>query len=163
VQAAIAAVHGEAEDPDATDWPQIVALYALLLRLAPNPMRSLNHAAAVAMVDGPARGLEMLDDLAHDHRLKDHHRLHAVRAHLLEQAGDLAASRARLRRSGSPDSQASRAAVLAATTPGARLATGRWGAAVPYSAERSRHLTINFTTEGSELACSAVASRGGAR
>jgi predicted RNA polymerase sigma factor len=57
-------------------------------------MTSLNHAAAVAMVDGPARGLEMLDDLAHDHRLKDHHRLHAVRAHLLEQAGDLAASRA---------------------------------------------------------------------
>ena len=94
VQAAIAAVHGEAEDPDATDWPQIVALYALLLRLAPNPMTSLNHAAAVAMVDGPARGLEMLDDLAHDHRLKNHHRLHAVRAHLLEQAGDLAASRA---------------------------------------------------------------------
>jgi RNA polymerase sigma factor (sigma-70 family) len=94
VQAAIAAVHGEAEDPDATDWPQIVALYTLLLRLAPNPMTSLNHAAAVAMVDGPARGLEMLDDLAHDHHLKNHHRLHAVRAHLLEQTGDLTTARA---------------------------------------------------------------------
>ncbi len=94
VQAAIAAVHGEARDPGDTDWAQIVALYGVLLRLAPNPMTSLNHAAAVAMVDGPARGLELLDGLARDRRLREHHRLHAVRAHLSEQVGDLAAARA---------------------------------------------------------------------
>lgn len=88
VQAAIAAVHDEATSADDTDWAQIVGLYGLLLRMSDNPMVALNHAVAVAMVHGPAAGLERVEALAVDPRLSDHHRLHAVRAHLLERAGD---------------------------------------------------------------------------
>ena len=87
VQAAIAAVHDEAESIDATDWPQILGLYELLERLAPGPMVSLNRAVAVAMVAGPAAGLDLLRELESDRRLADHHRLHATRAHLLEMSG----------------------------------------------------------------------------
>ena len=92
VQAAIAAVHAEATSADETDWPQIVALYRVLSQLAPNPMVTLNHAAAVAMVDGPEAGLAMLEPLRRDPRLTGHHRLAAVRAHLLELAGDRGAA-----------------------------------------------------------------------
>jgi RNA polymerase sigma factor (sigma-70 family) len=92
VQAAIAAVHDEAESMEATDWPQILGLYELLERLAPGPMVSLNRAVAVAMVAGPAAGLDLLDTLASDQRLAGHHRLHATRAHLLEMSGDLPAA-----------------------------------------------------------------------
>ncbi len=88
LQAAIAAVHDEAASPDDTDWPQILALYDLLKRLSDNPMVTLNHAIASAMVHGAAKGLELLDALNGDARLADHHRLDAVRAHLLELAGD---------------------------------------------------------------------------
>jgi RNA polymerase sigma factor (sigma-70 family) len=88
VQAAIAAVHDEAASTEETDWPQILGLYGLLQRMSDNPMVTLNHAIAVAMVHGPAAGLERLDALAKDPRLKGHHRLDAVRAHLLERAGD---------------------------------------------------------------------------
>jgi RNA polymerase sigma factor (sigma-70 family) len=95
LQAAIAAVHAEAPTAEATDWPQIVALYRLLSHIAPSPMVTLNHAAAVAMVDGPQAGLDLLDPLDADERLADHHRLAAVRAHLLEMLGeDHAAKRA---------------------------------------------------------------------
>ena len=87
VQAAIAAVHDEAESIDATDWPQILGLYELLEQLAPGPMVSLNRAVAVAMVAGPAAGLDLLRELESDRRLADHHRLHATRAHLLEMSG----------------------------------------------------------------------------
>ncbi len=87
LQAAIAAVHAEASRADDTDWRQILALYALLSRHAPNPMVTLNHAVAAAMVDGPEHGLVMLQDLDSDPRMAKHHRLHAVRAHLLEMAG----------------------------------------------------------------------------
>lgn len=87
LQAAIAAVHDEAARSDDTDWPQIVALYEALMRLADNPMVALNHAVAVAMVEGPARGLALLERLDRDPRIKEHHRLDAVRAHLLERAG----------------------------------------------------------------------------
>jgi RNA polymerase sigma factor (sigma-70 family) len=97
LQAAIAAVHDEAATADDTDWPQILALYELLTRLAPNPMVTLNHAVAVAMVRGPQAGLAMLDALAGDGRMSDHHRLHAVRGHLLERAGEGDASRAEYR------------------------------------------------------------------
>jgi RNA polymerase sigma factor (sigma-70 family) len=93
VQAAIAAVHAEATRPQDTDWPQIVALYEVLERLAPNPMVTLNHAVAVAMARGPEAGLEMLGTLEADDRMAGHHRVDAVRAHLLEMAGDLAAAR----------------------------------------------------------------------
>jgi RNA polymerase sigma factor (sigma-70 family) len=88
LQAAIAAVHDEAASAADTDWPQILALYGVLLRLSGNPMVALNHAIATAMVRGPAAGLELLAALDADDRLAGHHRLDAVRAHLLELAGD---------------------------------------------------------------------------
>jgi RNA polymerase sigma factor (sigma-70 family) len=89
LQAAIAAVHAEAPDAEATDWRQIVALYRLLMKLLPsNPMVSLNHAVAVAMADGPRAGLALLDDV--EAALPRSHRPVAVRAHLLELAGDTA-------------------------------------------------------------------------
>jgi len=88
LQAAIAAVHDEAARADDTDWPQILALYDLLGRMSDNPMVRLNHAIAAAMVHGATKGLELLDALKADARLADHYRLDAVRAHLLELAGD---------------------------------------------------------------------------
>ncbi|MPY87027.1 MAG: RNA polymerase sigma factor [Luteitalea sp.] len=88
LQAAIAAVHDEAARAEDTDWPQIVALYGLLKRMSDNPMVMLNHAIATAMVHGPSAGLELLTALDTDGRLTGHHRLDAVRAHLLELAGD---------------------------------------------------------------------------
>jgi RNA polymerase sigma factor (sigma-70 family) len=94
VQAAIAAIHDEAERAGETDWPQIVVLYELLSSISPNPMVTLNQAVAVAMVHGPRAGLDLLEPLDSDQRMADHHRLHAVRAHLLEVAGDRAAARA---------------------------------------------------------------------
>jgi RNA polymerase sigma factor (sigma-70 family) len=93
LQAAIAAVHDEAPRAQDTDWPQILALYELLERVAPNPMVTLNHAVAVAMVDGPRAGLDLLATLDADDRMAAHHRLDAVRAHLLEMAGDHATAR----------------------------------------------------------------------
>jgi RNA polymerase sigma factor (sigma-70 family) len=93
VQAAIAAVHAEAERAEDTDWPQILALYQLLDRISPNPMVTLNQAVAVAMVRGPQAGLDLLGTLEADKRMASHHRLSAVRAHLLEMAGDRAAAR----------------------------------------------------------------------
>jgi RNA polymerase sigma factor (sigma-70 family) len=98
VQAAIAAVHDEAASAEETDWAQILGLYGLLSRMSDNPMVTLNHAIATAMVHGPAAGLERLDALAHDPRLAGHHRLDAVRAHLLERAGDLEGAIAHFRR-----------------------------------------------------------------
>jgi RNA polymerase sigma factor (sigma-70 family) len=88
LQAAIAAVHDEAAKVEDTDWPQILALYDVLRRMSGNPMVELNRAVAAAMVHGPAKGLELLDALQADGRLSDHHRLDAVRAHLLELTGD---------------------------------------------------------------------------
>ncbi len=92
LQAAIAALHDEAPTADATDWPQITALYELLLRISDNPVVALNHAVAVAMCRGPAAGLELLARLGTDERLVGDHRLHAARAHLLELAGDSTAA-----------------------------------------------------------------------
>jgi predicted RNA polymerase sigma factor len=94
VQAAIAAVHAEAERAQDTDWPQILALYELLERIAPNPMVRLNRAVATAMVRGPKAGLGLLRTLEGDARVAGHHRLEAVRAHLQELAGDHQAARA---------------------------------------------------------------------
>jgi RNA polymerase sigma factor (sigma-70 family) len=88
LQAAIAAIHDEAAGADDTDWPQILALYDLLGRMSDNPMVRLNHAIAAAMVHGARKGLELLEALDADARLANHHRLDAVRAHLLELAGD---------------------------------------------------------------------------
>ena len=93
LQAAIAAVHDEAPRDEDTDWPQILALYELLDHLAPSPIVTLNRTVAVAMVRGPQAGLDMLAGLEADDRMAGNHRLDAVRAHLLEMAGDADAAR----------------------------------------------------------------------
>ena len=87
LQAAIAAVHAEAARAEDTDWAQIETLYRMLRDLAPSSVVTLNHAVAVAMVDGPTAGLDMLGPLLQDRQMRRHHRLHAVRAHLLEMDG----------------------------------------------------------------------------
>jgi predicted RNA polymerase sigma factor len=92
LQAAIAAVHDEAATAGDTDWRQILGLYDLLERLTPNPMVTLNRSVAVAMVRGPCAALHLLETLDADERMTRHYRLDAVRAHLLEMAGDRAAA-----------------------------------------------------------------------
>ncbi|WP_373281548.1 RNA polymerase sigma factor [Microtetraspora fusca] len=87
VQAAIAALHDEAAGLDTTDWPQIVALYDVLLALAPSPIVTLNRAVAVAMRDGPEAGLALLDELADEPRLRGYHPYPAARADLLSRLG----------------------------------------------------------------------------
>ncbi|MGI5147173.1 RNA polymerase sigma factor [Plantactinospora sp. CA-294935] len=87
VQAAIAALHGEAPDVAGTDWPQVVALYDVLARVAPSPLVELNRAVAVALRDGPAAGLSLLDTLDADGRLAGYHLLPAARADLLRRLG----------------------------------------------------------------------------
>jgi predicted RNA polymerase sigma factor len=94
LQAAIAAVHDEAADVAATDWPQILALYDVLIAIAPGPVVGLNRTVAVAMVRGPTAALAELNDAAADPALSGHHRVDAVRAHLLEELGDRDAARA---------------------------------------------------------------------
>jgi RNA polymerase sigma factor (sigma-70 family) len=93
LQAAIAAVHDEAPIAEATDWPQILALYEVLEQVSPGPVVTLNRAVAVARVHGPLAGLALLGTLDTDDRMAYTHRLEAVRGHLLEQAGELAAAR----------------------------------------------------------------------
>lgn len=90
LQAAVAAVHDQAASHAGTDWAEILSLYGLLERMTGNPMVTLNRAVAAAMAHGPAAGLALLDGLGD--RLGDHHRLHSVRAHLLELAGDTRAA-----------------------------------------------------------------------
>ncbi|MET7671543.1 hypothetical protein ABZS39_25860 [Micromonospora luteifusca] len=87
VQAAIAALHDEAADVTSTDWPQVVALYDVLLGMVPSPVVALNRAAAVAMRDGPDAGLALLDELADDSRLRGYHLYPATRADLLRRLG----------------------------------------------------------------------------
>jgi RNA polymerase sigma factor (sigma-70 family) len=94
LQAAIAAVHDEAPTAGATDWPQILALYDVLAQVAPGPLVTLSRAVAVAMVHGPRAGLAAAGTLDTDERMAHTHRLEAVRAHLLERAGEPAAARA---------------------------------------------------------------------
>jgi len=93
VQAAIAALHDEAPTAGETDWPQILALYEVLMQASDNPVVALNHAVAAAMVHGPRVGLELLENVGADQRVAAAHRLHAVRANLLEMAGDRDAAR----------------------------------------------------------------------
>jgi RNA polymerase sigma factor (sigma-70 family) len=93
LQAAIAAVHDEAARAEDTDWPQILTLYEMLHSVAPGAMVALNRIVAVAMVHGPQAGLDQLAAAESDPVLARHHRLHAVRAHLLDLAGDHAAAR----------------------------------------------------------------------
>jgi RNA polymerase sigma factor (sigma-70 family) len=93
IQAAIAALHDEAHAAPATDWQQILALYDVLTTISPGPVVTLSRAVAVAHVHGPTAGLAVLGTLDADQRMAHTHRLEAVRAHLLEQAGDAAAAR----------------------------------------------------------------------
>ncbi|SEL63453.1 RNA polymerase sigma factor [Rhodococcus maanshanensis] len=93
LQAAIAAVHAEAPDTARTDWHQILILYKILDRVAPNPMATLNRAVATAMVHGPQAGLALLAELDTDKRIAGHYRIDAVRGHLLRMAGDHAGAR----------------------------------------------------------------------
>jgi RNA polymerase sigma factor (sigma-70 family) len=95
LQAAIAAIHDGAPRVQDTDWRQILVLYGLLEQMTGNPMVTLNRAVAAAMADGPAAGLAMLDTVSD--RLAGHYRLDAVRAHLLELAGDQAGALAHYR------------------------------------------------------------------
>jgi RNA polymerase sigma factor (sigma-70 family) len=97
LQAAIAAVHDEAARAEDTDWRQIAALYALLSALTPGPMVTLNRIVAIAMVDGPRAGLAQLAAAETDPALAGHHRVSAVRAHLLDIAGDHEAARIEFR------------------------------------------------------------------
>jgi RNA polymerase sigma factor (sigma-70 family) len=122
LQAAIAAVHDEAADAADTDWPQIKALYDVLDRIDPGPVVTLNRAVAVAMVAGPWAGLALLDTLDGDDRMVRNHRLHAVRARLLELAGDPVGAR----------SAYQRAAMLTASLPEQRYLMLR-AAALPAS------------------------------
>lgn len=92
IQAAIAALHSEAESPDSTDWRQIVALYALLLRRQPNPVVELNYAVAVGIANGPAEGLALIDALDARAELSNYHLLAAARAELMARNGDNAAA-----------------------------------------------------------------------
>ena len=93
LQAAISAVHAEAASTAATDWAQIVGLYDVLLRMDPSPVISLNRAVAVAMRDGPAAGLALVDELFAQDELADYHLAHAVRADLCRRLGNNAEAR----------------------------------------------------------------------
>ncbi len=132
LQAAIAALHDEAPSAQETDWPQIVALYELLMQASANPVVALNHAVAVAMATSPSAGLELLAGLSDDEWLSRDHRLHAARAHLLEMTGDRQGAResyvqAATRTANLPqqrylNSQAARLAAGHRTDPGQRPA-----------------------------------------
>jgi RNA polymerase sigma-70 factor (ECF subfamily) len=94
LQAAIAAVHAEAASTLETDWAQIIALYDLLLRADPSPIIALNRAVAVAMRDGPSKGLELVDELLESGELANYHLLHAARADLCRRLGKSSEARA---------------------------------------------------------------------
>jgi RNA polymerase sigma factor (sigma-70 family) len=113
LQAAIGLAHDRARDAKDTDWAEILALYRLLEQVAPGPMVALNRAVAVAMAEGPEAGLELLAEV--EPQLEGHHRVHAVRAHLLELAGDARGARA----------EYGRAAELTASLPEQRYLTRR--------------------------------------
>jgi RNA polymerase sigma factor (sigma-70 family) len=115
LQAAIAALHDEAPTAADTDWPQILALYDILSHVTPGPIVTLSRAVALAKVHGPNAGLALLGTLDTDERMDQHHRLEAVRAHLLEQAGQTLAARAAYLR----------AATLTASLPERRYLTLR--------------------------------------
>jgi RNA polymerase sigma factor (sigma-70 family) len=113
LQAAIAAAHDRARRPEDTDWGEILTLYGLLEGVAPGPMVALNRAVAKAMAEGPESGLVLLGEL--EPKLEGHHRVHAVRAHLLELAGDGPGAHA----------EYERAAELTASLPEQRYLTRR--------------------------------------
>ena len=125
IQAAIAAVHDQAPGAADTDWSQILALYGVLERMTGNPVVALNRAVAAAMVHGPASGLALIEELRP--RLAGHHRLHAVRAHLHEMAGDTSAAIADFRAAAAGTTNLRERNYL--TTKAARLAADEPGRA----------------------------------
>ncbi|HEX2208044.1 MAG TPA: sigma-70 family RNA polymerase sigma factor [Longimicrobium sp.] len=132
LQAAIAAVHDEAPRAEDTDWPQILALYTVLERMSDNPVVSLNRAIAVAMVNGPAAGLALLEALDGDARLRGHYRLDAVRGHLHERLGDADRAIAHYRAAAERTTSIPERDYL--TLKAARLASARRSTAVPREA-----------------------------
>jgi RNA polymerase sigma-70 factor (ECF subfamily) len=98
IQAAIAALHGEADTPERTDWPQIAALYTLLMRLQPTPVVELNRAVAIGMAAGPAAGLALIDGIESRGELAGYHLMNAARAELLLRSGDAAEAARSFRR-----------------------------------------------------------------
>jgi predicted RNA polymerase sigma factor len=120
-QAAIAAVHDQAPRYADTNWSEILGLYGLLQRMTDNPMVTLNRAVAVAMVHGPRAGLAVLEGL--EGRIGDHHRLHSVRAHLLEEAGDTTMAIVEFRAAAARTTNLREQYYL--TTKAARLTAGR--------------------------------------
>ncbi|MEU9826052.1 DUF6596 domain-containing protein [Micromonospora chersina] len=134
LQAAIAAVHDEANRSEDTDWPQILTLYGLLRTIAPGPMVTLNRIVAIAMVHGPRVALRELASAEGDPALARHHRVHAVRAHLLELAGDRAAARLNYERAAQstlsvPEQRYLHARASKLGSAGGAPAPGRGGAA----------------------------------
>jgi RNA polymerase sigma-70 factor (ECF subfamily) len=98
LQAAIAAVHAKAPSAAATDWAEIVTLYDVLVRADPSPVVELNRAAAVAMRDGPAAGLALIDAILARGDLEDYQLAHSARADLYRRLGRTAEARAAYRR-----------------------------------------------------------------
>ena len=132
VQAAIAALHDRARRAADTDWRHILVLYDLLEQLTASPVVTLNKAVALAAVEGPAAGLDLLATVGGQGPLAGHHRVHAVRAHLLEQAGDAEAAVAEYRE----------AAALTTSLPERRYMLSRAGE-VRTLAERSTSSVIS--------------------
>jgi RNA polymerase sigma-70 factor (ECF subfamily) len=89
IQAAIAAVHCQARRQEETDWRQILELYGVLERIQPSPIVTLNRAVALAMVEGPERALELIDEITKDGALENYHLFHATKADMLRRAGSL--------------------------------------------------------------------------
>ena len=121
MQAAIAALHARAPSYEDTDWRQIAGLYEVLLRISPSPVIELNHAAAVSMVDGPARALDLIDALEARGGLKGYELLPAVRADLLRRLGRRDAAREAYLAGDGGDATGAVAAALCAADRGARL------------------------------------------
>src|SRR5690606_10967087 len=105
LQASIAAEHAKADRPETTDWNRIAALYDLLLRVMPSPVIELNRAVALAMRDGPAEGLVLVDDILDRGELNDYHLAHAARADLCRRRGRLDEARVSYERAREPTSQ----------------------------------------------------------
>ena len=121
VQAAIAALHARAPNYQDTDWKQIAGLYEVLLRISPSPVIELNHAAAISMVDGPARALDLIDALQARGGLDGYELLPAVRADLLRRLGRHRRGARRLSRGDRRDPAGAAAAALCAATGGTRM------------------------------------------
>ena len=98
IQAAIAAVHAEAAEARDTDWPQIAGLYDVLMRIDPSPVVALNRAAAIAMRDGPAAGLELIDAILSSGELNEYQLAHSARADLCRRLGRTADARSSYQR-----------------------------------------------------------------